>query len=173
VQEATIGMEEAAAEQAAAGRYLAVYLNDHLAGATGIVELVRRAAGEHAGTDLGAFLTGLAAEVAQDRRALRALMQATGTRPQVAKVAAAWAAEKAGRLKLNGRLLKPSPLSPLVELEAIETGIYGKLLLWQALRDRRPPAAGAVDLDELIARATRQLSDVERHRLAAGAALTA
>lgn len=161
------------AEQDATGRYLAVYLNDHLAGATGIVELVRRAAGEHADTELGAFLKRLATEVAHDRRALRGLMRAAGTRPQVAKVAGAWAAEKAGRLKLNGRLLKRSPLSTLVELEAIETGIYGKLLLWQALRDRRPTASAAVDLDELIARATRQLADVERHRLAAGSALTA
>lgn len=161
------------AEERAAGRYLAVYLNDHLAGSTGIVELVRRAAREHAGTDLGAFLTRLGREIAEDRRALRGLMRATGTRPQVAKVAAAWAAEKAGRLKLNGRLLKQSPLSPLVELEAIETGVYGKLLLWQALRDRRPPGSAAIDLDELIARARGQLSDVERHRLAAGAALTA
>jgi hypothetical protein len=30
-----------------------VYLNDHLAGSTAIVELVRRAAREHDGTELG------------------------------------------------------------------------------------------------------------------------
>ena len=41
------------------GRYLAVYLNDHLAGSTAIVELVRRAAREHEGTELGGFLARL------------------------------------------------------------------------------------------------------------------
>lgn len=161
------------AEQGATGRYLAVYLNDHLAGSTVAVELSRRAAGEHAGTELGAVFGRLATEIAQDRQALRRLMEATGVRPQLAKVAAAWAGEKAGRLKLNGHLLKRSPLSPLVELETLEVGIYGKLLLWQALRERRPPGSAAIDLDELIERATRQLSEVERHRLDAASALTA
>ena len=61
-------------------------------------------------------------------------MAAAGARPQVAKVAAAWLAEMAGRFKLNGRLVRRSPLSRLVELEVAEVGIYGKLL-WQLLRD--------------------------------------
>ena len=159
------------AAQGVAGRYLTVYLNDHLAGSTAVVELTRRAAAEHAGTDLGAFLTGLATEIAEDRQALRRLMEATGTRPQVAKVAVAWIGEKAGRLKLNGRLLQRSPLTPLVELEAIATGIHGKRLLWQLFRDRRLPGSAAIDLDALIARATRQLADIEPHRLAAASAL--
>jgi hypothetical protein len=116
-------------------------------------------------------LSRLAVEIAEDRQALRRVMEAAGARPQVAKVAVAWIAEKAGRCKLNGRLVGRSPLSPLVELEAAEVGIYGKLLLWQLLREHRPPGSAAVDLDELIARAQRQLRDVEQHRMAAGSAL--
>jgi hypothetical protein len=42
------------------------------------------------------------------------------------KVYAGWAAEKAGPLRLNGRLLNPSPLSGLVELEAVRLGVEGK-----------------------------------------------
>jgi hypothetical protein len=141
-----------------------VYLNDHLAGSTAIVELVRRAAREHEGTELGGFLVRLGADIAQDRQALRQVMDAAGARPDVLKILAAWTAEKVGRLKLNGRLTGRSPLSPFVELEAIEVGVYGKLLLWQVLRDRRPPGAGAVDLDELIRRAQRQLDEGERPR---------
>jgi hypothetical protein len=152
-------------------RLLSIYLNDHLAGSTAVIELVRRAAREHEGTELGAFLTRLGAEISADRRALRQLMAAAGARPHVGKVALAWAGEKAGRLKLNGRLVRRSPLSPFVELEAIEIGIYGKRLLWQVLREQRPPGSDAVDLGELIARAERQLGDVERHRVALGAAL--
>ena len=157
----------------AQGRYLAVYLNDHLAGSTAIVELVRRAAREHEGTELGGFLVRLGADIAQDRQALRQVMDAAGARPDVLKILAAWTAEKVGRLKLNGRLTGRSPLSPFVELEAIEVGVYGKLLLWQVLRGRRPPGAGAVDLDELIRRAQRQLDEVERHRRDAADALGA
>jgi hypothetical protein len=157
----------------AAGRLLSIYLNDHLAGSTAAVELVRRAARAHQDTELGGFLSRLAAEIAADRQALRHVMAAAGAQPQVLKIALAWLAEKAGRLKLNGRLLRRSPLSSLMELEAVEVGIYGKLLLWQVLRDQRPPGAAAADLDELIARAERQLADVERHRLTAGSALLA
>ena len=120
------------------GPYLAVYLNDHLAGSTAIVELVRRAAREHEGTELGEFLTRLGAEISRDRQALRRVMDAAGARPDCLKILAAWAAEKVGRLKLNVRLTGRSPLSPFVELEAVEVGVYGKLLLWQVLRDRRP-----------------------------------
>jgi hypothetical protein len=150
---------------------MAVYLNDHLAGSTVVIELVRRAAREHQDTELGSFLSRLAVEIAEDRQTLRRLMAAARARPQVAKVAVAWMAEKGGRLKLNRRLLRRSPLSPLVELEAAEVGIYGKLLLWQVLRDQRPPGSAAVDLDELIARAQRQLREVERRRIDVGSAL--
>ena len=152
-------------------RMLAVYLNDHLAGSTAAVELVRRATREHADSDLGAFFARLGAEIAADRRALRRVMAAVGARPQLGKIALAWAGEKAGRLKLNGRLVGRSPLSVFVELEAVEVGIYGKLLLWRALRDRRPPGCEVVDLDELITRAERQLSDVALRRVSAGSAL--
>jgi hypothetical protein len=155
------------------GRYLAVYLNDHLAGSTAVIELVRRAAREHEGTELGAFLARLGAEIEQDRQALRQVMDAAGARPDRPKILAAWAVEKLARLKLNGRLTGRSPLSPFIELEAVEIGIYGKLLLWQVLRDRRPSPAGAVDLDELIGRAERQLDEVERHRRDVGDALRA
>jgi hypothetical protein len=98
-------------------------------------------------------------------------MAAAGVRSDPTKVAVAWIAEKVGRFKLNGRLLGHSPLSSLVELEVAEVGIYGKLLLWRILREQRPPGSEAVDLDELIARAERQLADVEIHRTNAGAAL--
>jgi hypothetical protein len=154
-------------------RFLAVYLNDHLAGATMAVELARRASGEHAGSELGTFLARVATEIAEDRDALRRVMDAAGARPDLAKVAVAWMGEKVGRLKLNGRILGRSPLSPVVELEILAIGITGKLLLWRLLREHRLPGSTAVDLDDLIARAERQREEVEEHRIAAGAALGA
>ena len=154
-------------------RFLAVYLNDHLAGATLAVELVRRASGEYAGTELGGFLARLATEIAEDREALRRVMDAAGARPDMAKIAVAWVGEKAGRLKLNGRILGRSPLSPVGELETRAIGITGQLLLWRLLRERQLPGSAAVDLDDLIARAERQREEVEQHRIAAAAALDA
>ena len=47
-------------------RRLAIYLNDHLAGATFGVELVRRAARENEGNELGEFFRSLSAEIAED-----------------------------------------------------------------------------------------------------------
>jgi hypothetical protein len=160
-----------AEEEAADGRYIAVYLNDHLAGSTAAVELARRAAGEHDGTELGAFLSRLATEIAEDRTALRRVMKEAGAWPDPAKQTLAWVAEKIGRLKFNGRLRGRSPLSTLVELEALELGVYGKLLLWELLREQRPLGSAAVDLDDLIGRARSQLDEIETHRRQAGTAL--
>jgi hypothetical protein len=151
-----------------ASKYLGIYLNDHLAGATGIVELLRRARSRDPESELGQFLTGLEVEILEDRRVLLRIMAALGVRPDPVKRAAAWAAEKAGRLKLNGHLLSPSPLSPLIELEALSLGIEGKLLLWLALAELpgdEPLAPGT--LAGLIERAEGQRSSVERYRVAA------
>jgi hypothetical protein len=138
---------------------LAIYLQDHLAGSTLGVDLARRSAAEHAGTPLGTTLTSLAREIRADRHALHSIMSSLEIAPDRLKNAVAWAAEKARRLKFNGRIASRSPLSSLVELEGLITGVNGKRALWRALRrladsDRRLEAA---QLDELIARADRQL----------------
>ena len=148
---------------------LGIYLNDHLAGATGGLELFRRATGSHAGTAAGDVLKRLTAEVEEDREALLAIMKDLGVPVRQYKVAAGWLAEKAGRLKLNGRLLSRSPLSSVVELEGLHLGVLGKAAGWRTLRalaDREPRLEAAA-LDRLIARATAQATELEDLRLAA------
>ena len=152
-------------------RRLDIYLNDHLAGATLGVELSRRAAREHGGTELGSFLQRLHEEIAEDRDTLRALIAALGIDASPLKPAGAWLLEKAGRLKLNGEIRAPSPLTPLVELESLQAGVSGKRSLWQALArafsdDER---LAAFDLDGLVARADEQLSGLQEHRLSVAA----
>jgi hypothetical protein len=156
-------------------KYLATYLNDHLAGATAGVELVRRAAGENEGSELGAFLAQLTTEIEADREALETIMDELGVKPDRAKIAAGWTVEKLGRLKPNAQLRGYSPLSPLVELEGLATGIHGKLSLWRALSEIADALAlGRPRLQELATRAESQQVDVERHRLdVARRALTA
>ncbi len=153
---------------------LSVYLNDHLTGASGGVELFRRAA--HTQTSPGArsTLQALADEVAEDRQALRDLMQQLEVTPQQHRIALGWLAEKVGRLKPNGSLLSRTPLTDLVELEAMRLGVEGKLACWQALEvvaayDHRIIQR---DLEELQTRANRQLEVLETLRKdAAGSAL--
>jgi len=138
---------------------LAIYLQDHLAGSTLGVELARRAAAQNAGTPLGTTLENLSRDIRSDRHVLRAIMSSLQIAPDRLKNLAAWSGEKAGRLKLNGRIASYSPLSPLVELEGLIAGVNGKRALWRALRrladvDTR---LDPVQIDELIARADRQL----------------
>jgi hypothetical protein len=149
---------------------LAIYLNDHLAGATGGLELVKRAAGSNEGTELGAFLEHLSAEIRADRESLVEVMDRLDVSRDRMKVTGGWLAEKAGRLKLNGQLLGYSPLSRLVELEGLHIGINGKLSCWQSLRQANAPELADFDLDRLIDRAEHQLSELEPHRREAAAA---
>jgi hypothetical protein len=151
-------------------KLLAIYLNDHLAGATAGAAVAQRAAGSNRGN--GAYypaLRTLAEEIREDRASLIGIMSALQVGTDPVKQALAWAAEKAGRLKLNGHLLSYSPLSRLDELEFLALGVTGKLALWRSLEllaphepDRRPE-----QLTELIARAERQLAEIEACRLRA------
>jgi hypothetical protein len=148
---------------------LGIYLNDHLAGATGGTELAHRMARSHRDGQDGSTLRRLAAEVAQDRADLLDMMAALGIKVRRYKVGAAWMGEKAGRLKFNGHLFTRSPLSDLEELEMLRLGVEGKAAGWRTLRavadsDARLDAAR---LDELISRARRQVDVLEDLRVAA------
>jgi len=147
---------------------LGVYLNDHLAGATAGVELARRTAAAAApGSAAAGALKELAADIAADRDALVKIMAALGVPPRSYKVLAAWAGEKLGRLKLNGRLLARSPLSGLLEAEMLRLGVEGKAAGWRTLRAlaERDSRLDAGRLDELIARAARQSATLEEIRI--------
>jgi hypothetical protein len=150
-------------------KLLGIYLNDHLAGSTMGLELAKRARGENRHSEYGEFLDTLAEEIDADRETLKGIMDDLGIRKDPAKVAAGWIGEKAGRLKLNGQLTGYSPLSRLVEIEALALGVTGKLALWKALRllADGQPALDAAELERLIERAERQQRDLEEHRLAA------
>jgi hypothetical protein len=156
-------------------KYLATYLNDHLLGSTVGTELVRRAARENQGSELGEFLTGLTREIEDDRDTFLAIMSELGVNADRLKVAAGWTAEKLGRLKPNAQWRGYSPLSPLVELEGLLIGIQGKQAMWRVLAEvAQDVGLDRARLEELSARAERQQADVERHRLDVGRrALTA
>jgi hypothetical protein len=150
-------------------KLLATYLNDHRAGAIVGLELARRALSSNRGNRFGEFLENLVVEIEQDRESLEHLMDRLTIRRDSLKVAVAWAGEKAGRLKMNGRLMGYSPLSRLVELEGVCLGVYGKMSLWQCLQAVADldPMLTEFELDTLIERAQAQLKALERERIAA------
>ncbi|WP_097947947.1 hypothetical protein [Streptomyces sp. ms115] len=148
---------------------LAIYLNDHYAGATGGLELFRRAAKATPNSADGAALADLAKQVEEDRDALARIMTDLGVTTSQPKVAMGWLAEKAGRLKPNGHILSRSPLSDLLETESMLLGVLGKTACWRTLRilaesDER---LSADRLDTLLERAEQQSDTLEELRSAA------
>lgn len=150
-------------------RFLEIYLADHLAAAAAGLALVRRAARSNTGTRTGETLRRLAAEIDEDRHTLRRLVTDLGLSGSKPKEVVAWVAEKVGRLKLNGQLRGYSPLSRVLELEALSVGIAGKLALWETLQQVPDPRQRlrASELRHLIERARRQREEVEELRLEA------
>jgi hypothetical protein len=146
---------------------LGVYCNDHLAAATGGIELVSRMLGVHRGTPYEARLEQLLDELREERAGVRSSMAALGLPVRQYKQVGSWVGEKLSRLKLNGHLLSRSPLSDLVEFEFIATAVLAKRAGFETLR-----AIAAVDarldaalLDRLIAQADKQhdwLADARR-----------
>lgn len=148
-------------------KLLAIYLNDHMAGSVAGVELARRARGSNEGTPLGDFLAGLVEEIEQDREALARVMDHHGVGADPVKRTVAWAGEKLGRLKLNGRLTGYSPLSRVIELEGLMLGVTGKLGLWRALDASGVEAPAGIDFGQLASSAERQRNELEGWRITA------
>ncbi len=146
---------------------LGIYCNDHLAAATGGIELVSRMIGVHRGTAYEPRLEQLLDELREERAGLRASMAALELPVRQYKQIGSWLGEKVSRLKLNGHVLSRSPLSDLVEFEFIATAVLAKRAGFETLR-----AVAAVDsrldgalLERLIAQADKQhdwLADVRR-----------
>ena len=151
---------------------LGIYCNDHLAAATGGIELVSRMLGRHRGTPLRAAARGPARRAAggAGRAALLdGRARAAGPPVQAGGVLGGGEARPA---KLNGHLLSRSPLSDLIEFEFIATAVLAKRCGFETLRVVAAvgPAAGRRALDRLIAQADKQhdwLADARRE-VAAG-----
>ena len=145
---------------------LKVYLNDHLAGATGGVRLARRLASHQSDPERTRELTTLASEVNRDRTTLRQLMRELDVPVHRYLVTAALVGERLARLKPNGRLLRKSEVRAVMELETMLLGVQGKAALWRLLRSLpEGRVRGRAELlDGLLTRAARQVDILERLR---------
>ncbi|WP_224247936.1 hypothetical protein [Hyalangium gracile] len=150
-------------------KLLGIYLNDHLSGARAGIDLARRAARENQGNPLGDFLATLSAELEQDRALVEQVLRTLKVPRDTLKQSVAWVGEKVARLKLNGRLVRYSPLSRFEELEALFLGTQGRRAMWRMLRRlaRTERQLAGFDFEVLVARTEMQLRNLERWRLQA------
>ena len=154
------------------GDLLAIYLNDHLAGATLGVELARRLRGAtpRASPD-GPALAEVCSEIEADRETL---VDRMGRLEDPARPAQAGGgvggreARPAQAQRAADRLLAAE--SGQVELEGLLIGIAGKEQMWKALAHTLGPRAGEVDFARLAERAERQRAVIGDLHLEAAAA---
>ncbi len=148
-----------------ADRQLGIYINDHLAGAKGGVSLARRAARNSTDDERSAMWRSVAAEIEEDRETLTHIRDLVDASPNRVKSLLAQGAERLGRLKTNGYILRSSVLGQMLELEMMLIGVTGKLALWQALARLEDPRLEGIDFERLVERAEAQRSRLEQYRI--------
>ena len=109
---------------------LQLYLNDHLAGSVGAIELLDNLIEQHSEDRFGKFFARLRQEIRPDQETLRDLIRKVGGEESTLRKAAGWLSEKFGRLKLGDG---EDSAELLQAVEAIALGISGKKLLWRSL----------------------------------------
>ncbi|WP_406195183.1 hypothetical protein OH807_06910 [Kitasatospora sp. NBC_01560] len=155
-------------------RPLAVYLNDHLTGAVAGAALARRMADTHRYSGRARELRSLARDIEEDREELVRIMTRLGVPVRRYRTWLGLAAERAGRLKPNGTLVRRAPLSDLIELETLRTGVEAEAALWRALQAIADdePRLETRQLERLSERARDQARTLNgRHRAASSRVL--
>lgn len=144
----------------ATNEFLDIYLDDHRAGAAAGTRLARRVCRSNARASWAEELKDLSRRINDDCHTLDAVRGALGVSGGLLKAVAAVTAERLGRFKLNGRVVGYSPLSRVIELEALTSGVIAKKRLWRALgaAARSRPELAPFDFAALEADADDQLA---------------
>lgn len=142
---------------------LEVYLNDHLAGSVGALEMLDDVIDAHRGKPLEEFLRILRTDIEADQTQLRELMRQLEIDESAARKAGAWLMEKFSRAKLHLRDSGRPNLALLQSLESLSLGIAGKQSLWRSLGQlSEDPRLRAFDFLRLEKRAVEQVERVEQ-----------
>lgn len=148
---------------------LSLYLSDHISGATAGVARMSHMAKQYKSTPHGVALHRIAGELREERAFYLDLVKRLGLPRRRYRQGIAWLAERVGRLKLNGRLLKTSPMTPVLESELMRGAIIAKLGGWRVLRDYHEELGlEAGTLDTFIEQAERQVGDLDKMHAWAG-----
>ena len=141
---------------------LSSYLNDHLAGAVGALELLDRLIKTYQGKPLERFFAELRGEIDADQKKLQELIDRLDLRK-----ARCWVLGKFSRPKIQLSESSEGEMGLFLALEALALGITGKRSLWRALAvaSETVPQLRALDYSELESRAIEQHDRVEAKRL--------
>ncbi|NLE98980.1 MAG: NAD-dependent epimerase/dehydratase family protein [Propionibacterium sp.] len=118
---------------------LELYLSDHFTGATAGANRIERMADDFVDTPVYAELAELARDIRAERTFLGNLIDDLGLKRKPYRQALAWAGERVGRLKGNGKVIDRSPMTMLLEADLMRSAINGKLGVWETLRDHAEP----------------------------------
>jgi uncharacterized protein DUF1990 len=162
--EANLRQPQERADSILDGRLLAIYLRDHHTLLAALLELARRMKSPARAVEQQVFAAELAHAAADDRDCVDAFLHRLDSAPSRAREGAVWTGEKLGRLKLNGRILRPSPLSPVTELEGCQLLLESNRALWAGLGELR---LGPADTADRAHRADRLRANAEQLRLEA------
>ena len=118
--------------------FLRIYIRDHDGASSGGLHLAKRCYDANRTTSLAPQLEHLVAAISDAQSELRRIAARLDIRPSIAREATTWVASALGALKLNGRCTTYSPLSRVVELEALSAAVTGQLRLWETLQRLAP-----------------------------------
>ena len=146
---------------------LPVYLNDHLAGSVGALELLDHLIETYKGQPLEEFFQNLHDDIHADQETLQDLIERIGEKESAVRKAGAWVAEKVSRAKIRLSDSEKNQLGLMHALEGLVLGITGKRALWTALAVAADavPELRELDYSRLQERATEQCDRVEARRL--------
>lgn len=146
---------------------LSSYLNDHLAGSVGALELLERLIEVYEGKPFGRFFRDLRSEIDADQETLKELIAKLGEKESAVRKAGAWIIEKLSRAKIQLGETQEGQLGLFLALEGLALGIHGKRALWRAMAaaSERTPHLRGLDYATLEKRAAAQHDLVEAKRL--------
>ena len=146
---------------------LTIYLNDHLAGSVGALELVDHLIETYRGKPLEQFCKDLRDEIEADQSTLEKLIETLGWKESAMRKAEAWVAEKLSRAKIRLSDSQEGQMGLLHALEGLVLGITGKRGLWDALAAAAEtmPQLRELDYARLENRAIEQRDRIEAKRL--------
>jgi hypothetical protein len=146
---------------------LSSYLNDHLAGSVGALELLDRLVDIYQGKPLERFFRELRDEIDADQETLKELIAKLGEKESAVRKAGAWIVEKLSRAKIQLSETHEGEMGLFLALESLALGITGKRLLWRALASasETAPRLRGPDYATLEKRAIEQHDRVEAKRM--------
>jgi hypothetical protein len=146
---------------------LSSYLNDHLAGSVGALELLDRLIEVYEGKPLERFFRDLRSEIDADQETLKELIAKLGEKESAVRKVGAWIVEKLSRAKIQLSEAREGEMGLFLALEGLVLGITGKRLLWRGLAagSETAPRLRGPDYATLEKRAIEQHDRVEAKRL--------